>query len=51
MLNVVHSNADDIKIVAKFGKDKSLSFGVMQVCVKCAGLIYDVVNCCSLNKL
>ena len=45
------SNADDIKIVAKFVKGESLPFGIMQVCVKCAGLLYDVVNCCSLNKL
>ena len=51
MLNVTHSNADDIKIVPKFGKYESLPFGVMQVCAKCAGLLYDVVNCCSLNKL
>ena len=47
----MHSNADDIKMVAKFGKDESLPFGVMQVCAKYAGLLYDVVNCCSLNKL
>ena len=31
------SNADNIKIVAKFGKDLSLPFEVMQVCAKCAG--------------
>ena len=41
----MHSNAGDIKIVAKFGKDESLPFGVMQVCAKCAGLLYDGVNC------
>ena len=51
MLNVMYSNADDIKIVAKLGKGESLPFGVMQVCVKCACLLYDVVNCCSLNNL
>ena len=51
MLNVMPSNADDIKIVAKLGKGESLPFGVMQVCVKCACLIYDVVNYCSLNNL
>ena len=44
------SDADDIKIVAKFGKGKSLPFGVMQVCAKGTGLLYDV-NCSSLNKL
>ena len=38
-------NAGDIKIVAKFGKDESLPVGVMQVCAKCAGLLYDGVNC------
>ena len=31
MLNVMHSNADDMKIVAKLGKGESLPFGVMQV--------------------
>ena len=51
MLNVMHTNADDIKIVAKLGKGESLPFGVMQVCVKCTCLLYDVVNCCSLNNL
>ena len=51
MLNVIHSNDDDIKIVAKFGKYESLHLGVMQACAKCAGSLYDVVNCCSLNKL
>ena len=51
MLNVMRSNADDIKIVAKFGKDESLPCGVMQVCAKYAGFLYDVVNCCSLDKL
>ena len=35
----MHSNADDIKIVAKFGKDESLPFEVMQVCAKCAVLL------------
>ena len=45
MLNVMHSNAYDIKIVAKLGKGEGLPFGVMQVCVKCACLLYDVVNC------
>ena len=49
--NVMHSNADDIKIVAKLGKGESLSFEVMQMCVKCAYLLYDVVNCCSPNNL
>ena len=43
MLNVMHSNADDIKIVANLGKCESLPFGVMQVCVKCACMLYDVV--------
>ena len=47
MLNVKHSNADDIKIVAKLGKGESLPFGVMQVCVKCACLLYDIVKSCS----
>ena len=47
----MRANADDIKIVPKFGKDTSLPFGVMQMCAKCACLLYDVVNCCSLNKL
>ena len=47
----MRSKADDIKIVAKFGKDESLPFGVMQVCANYTGLLYDVVNCCSLNKL
>ena len=47
MLNVMHSNADNIKIVAKLGKGKSLPFGVMQVCAKCACLLYDVVKSCS----
>ena len=51
MLNVMRSNADDSKIVAKFGKGESLPFGVMQVSAKCAGLLNDAVNCCSLNKL
>ena len=49
--NVMHSNADGIKIVAKLGKGESLPFGVMQMCVKCACLLYDVVNCCSLYNL
>ena len=30
--NVMRASADDIKIVAKLGKDESLPFGVMQVC-------------------
>ena len=47
----MHSNADDIKIVAKLGKGERLPFGVMQVCVKCACLLYGVVNCCFLNNL
>ena len=47
MLNVKHSNADDIKKVAKLGKGESLPFGVMQVCVKCACLLYDIVKSCS----
>ena len=47
----MRSNVDDIKIVAKFGKDESLPFGVTQVYAKCAGLLNDVVNCDSLNKL
>ena len=51
MLNVMHSNADDIKIVAKLGKGGSMPLGVMQVCVNCACLLYDVVDCCSLNNL
>ena len=51
MLNVMHSNADVIKIVAKLGKGEILPFGVMQVCAKCACLFYDVVNCCSLTIL
>ena len=50
MLNVMYSNADDIKIVAKLGKGESLPFGVMQVCVKWAYLLYDVVNWCSLRR-
>ena len=41
----MRSNACDIKTVAKFGKDESLPFGVMQVCAKCTGLLYDGVNC------
>ena len=44
MLNVLHSNADDIRIVAKLGKGENLPFRVMQVCVKCACLLYDVVT-------
>ena len=48
--NVMHSNAEDIKIVAKLGKGESLPFQVMQMCVKCACLLYDVVNCCSLKR-
>ena len=51
MLKVMHSKADDIKIVAKLGKGESLPFVVMQVCVKCTCLLYGVVNCCSLNNL
>ena len=39
MLNVIRANADDIKIVAKFDKDESLPFEVMQVCAKCAVLL------------
>ena len=31
-VNVMRAIADNIKIVAKFGKDESLLFGVMQVC-------------------
>ena len=50
MLNALHSNADDIKIVAKFGKDENLAFGVMQVCAKCTCLLYDVVNCGSATQ-
>ena len=50
-VNIMHSNADDNKIVAKLGKCESLPFGVMQVRAQCAGLLYDVVNCCSLNNL
>ena len=41
----MRSNAGDVKIVAKFRKDESLPFGVMQVCAKCVGLLYDDVNC------
>ena len=37
MLNAMLANADDIKIVAKLRKDEKVSFGVMQVCAKCAG--------------
>ena len=39
----MRANAEDNKIVAKLDKDKSLPFGVMEVCVKCAGVSYDVV--------
>ena len=50
--NVMHSNTDDIKIVAKLEKKcESLPFEEMQMCVKYACLLYDVVNCCSLNNL
>ena len=38
MLNVMNSNADEIKIVVKLRKGEGLPFGVMQVCVKCACL-------------
>ena len=41
----MRSNDGDIKIVAKFGKDESLPFGVLEVCAKCPGLLYDGVNC------
>ena len=46
MSNVMHSNADDIKIVAKLGKGENLPFGVMQVCVKahvCYMMLFIVV--------
>ena len=33
----MRSKADDIKIVAKFGKDESLPFEVMQVCANYTG--------------
>ena len=50
MLNAMLANTDDIKIVAKLRKDEKVSFGVMQVC-KMRRFLYDVVNCCSQNKL
>ena len=40
----------DIK-VAKFGKDESLPIGVIHVCAKCVGMLYDVIYCGSLKKL
>ena len=50
MINVMRANADNIKIFAKVGKDKSLPFGLMQGCDKCVGLLYHVYGG-SLNKL
>ena len=44
MFNVMLANAEDIKMVAKVGKDVSLPFKVRQVYVKFVGLLLIVVS-------
>ena len=51
VFNVMLSNAQEFKMVARMGRHPSLPVEVKQVCVKFIGLLYGAANCVSLNKL